>query len=159
LACLLVLAAGLAAQPAATAPEASASPNAQLLETLKLNALVFNVKASISGAEGVMWTASQTRVTVHGLSVTIKIEGTDMLIMAELTPYRQTPDTILLAIKNELWLRNPVNATVQYFISIKSALVKLNSPVFFYPLGKGSDDGRPVIKMDISVSPYQEAKE
>jgi hypothetical protein len=152
-ACLLALAAGLAAQGAPSVP------NPQLLETIKLNALVFSVKASIIGTEGVAWAADQNRVTVHGIPVTIKLEGTDMLIMAELTPYRQTPDSILLAIKNELWLRDPGAGTVQYFISIKSALVKLNSPVYFYPLGKGSGDGRPVIKMDITVNPYQEAKE
>lgn len=169
---LAVLVAGLPAQaplaspavpPASPSPSASPVPanptNAQLLERLKENALVFNVTASITGDEGIIWTAAQTRITVHGLGVTIKLESTDLLIMAELTPYRQTADTILLAIKNELWLRTPQSNSVQYFASLKSALVKLNAPVYFYPMGKASGDGRPVIKMDIVVVPYQDAKD
>ena len=147
----------------AQTPAPSVSPNAptvsQLLETLKENALVFTVKAAIIGDAGVQWSAGQTRITVHGVGVTIKLESTDLLILAELTPYRQSADTIMLAIKNELWLRSPESGTVRYFASLKSALVKLNSPVYFYPLGKTSGDGRSFIQMDITVAPYQEPRE
>ena len=140
-------------------PDTSSPGNAHLLDMLKEKALVFNVKASIGSPQGVLWSADQTRVTVHGLSVTIRMESSDLLILAELTPYQISSDSILLVIRNELWLRLPANNTVQYFASFKSAQVKLNDPVYFYPLGKTTDAGRPGIRMEITVNPWRETKD
>lgn len=109
-----------------------------------------------------------TQVTISGRAVRLRLEGGNLTIVAEFTPYENDDQSILLLAEGQVWLTTPQNETVQYRTSQKSIPIELGETVLFYPLGRtfdvdlrdveGDDEDRLNIELQVQVAPYSSAE-
>jgi len=112
-----------------------------------------------------------TQITISGRGVRLRLEGGNLTIVAEFTPYEnEDDDSILLIAEGQIWLTTPQNETVHYRTSQKSIPIKLGETVLFYPLGRSIDmdledvsaadtDGEHLnIELQVQVAPYSSAE-
>ena len=108
-----------------------------------------------------------TQVTISGRAVRLRLEGGNLTIVAQFTPYEAEDRSILLLAEGQIWLTTPQNEVVQYRTSLKSIPVELGEVVLFYPLGRstldvdledvngsGADEERLNIELQVQVGPY-----
>lgn len=109
-----------------------------------------------------------TQVTISGRAVRLRLEGGNLTIVAEFTPYENDDQSILLLAEGQVWLTTPQSETVQYRTSQKSIPIELGETVLFYPLGRtfdvdlhdveGDDEDQLNIELQVQVAPYSSAE-
>ena len=112
-----------------------------------------------------------TQVTISGRAVRLRLEGGNLTIVAEFTPYEAEDKSILLIAEGQIWLTTPENEVVQYRTSLRSIPLELGERVFFYPLGRsavdigledvngsGTEEDRLNIELEVQVEPYSGAE-
>jgi len=107
------------------------------------------------------------QVTISGRAVRLRLEGGNLTIIAEFTPYEAADRSILLIAEGQIWLTTPQNEVVQYRTSLKSIPIELGETVLFYPLGRSTldvdletvgesaaNDEHLNIELEVLVEPY-----
>lgn len=140
----------------------------ELQNTLNLildKALSVHITARITeGERETVWNMELTRVTISGRAVAVRLEGSNLVVNVEFTPYREEDDSILLVAQGQTWLSDDGEESVIYHPTFQSLPVSLGEPVVFFPLGT-EDDGEPVpigsfnIELEIRISPFVEPAE
>lgn len=103
-----------------------------------------------------------TRVTISGRAVRLRLEGGNITVIAEFTPY-EDEQGILLVAEGQILLRTPEDEEVKYVTSMRSVPLAVGEKVVFYPLGKSSfdmdvesDQSGPLnIELEVDIAPYQ----
>ena len=103
-----------------------------------------------------------TRVTISGRAVRLRLEGGNLTIIAEFTPYEGEDNSILLVAEGQIWLTTPQQEVIQYRTALKSLPLELGETVLFYPLGRtpldmdieGPEDERLNIELEVQIEPY-----
>lgn len=134
-----------------------------ILQALLDQALTVNITARVieNGHETVQ-SYELTRVTISGRAVRLRLEGGNVTIIAEFTPY-ESDDGILLVAEGQILLRTADNEEVQYVTSLRSVPLAAGERAVFYPLGKSAFDmdlenaqSDPLnIELEVEISPYQ----
>jgi len=112
-----------------------------------------------------------TQVTISGRAVRLRLEGGNLTIIAEFTPYEAEDQSILLIAEGQIWLTTPENEIIEYRTSLKSIPLELGETVLFYPLGRsaldldledvngsGSEEDQLNIELEVQVEPYSTAE-
>ena len=130
-----------------------------LLQSLLDRALTVSITARVTddGRETVQ-SYELTRVTISGRAVRLRLEGGNLTIIAEFTPYEDR-NGILLVAEGRIILRNADNEEVQYRTSLRSVPLGVGERVVFYPLGQSSSDvtvtdGALNVELEVEVSPF-----
>ena len=77
-----------------------------------------------------------SKLTVPGHAVAIRLEGSNVRIRANLTPYILESGRLILVAQGEVWFSEPsAHDAVQYLSSLESLPIELGEKIFFYPLG------------------------
>ena len=134
------------------------------LEYLFDKALRLDISARITSLDGeqVVWNMDLTRVTLAGRAVQVRLDGSNVTVVAEFTPYVQDDGSLILVAEGRTWLSGEDDEAVRYRTSFKSLPIRLGEPVLFFPLGN-----RPVtvrrnepeqfnIELEINVESYGE---
>jgi hypothetical protein len=134
-----------------------------ILQALLDQALTVSITARVTehGRETVQ-SYNLTRITISGRAVRLRLEGGNLTIIAEFTPY-EDEDGLLLVAEGQILLRTPEDEEVQYLTSLRSIPLEIGEKVVFYPLGKStfdmssqSDQSVPLnIELEVEISPYQ----
>jgi hypothetical protein len=108
-----------------------------------------------------------TQATISGRAVRLRLEGGNLTIIVEFTPYEAADRSILLIAEGQIWLTTPQNEVIQYRTSLRSIPIELGETVLFYPLGRstldvdlesvegsGSEDDQLNIELEVQVEPY-----
>ncbi|MFW5784381.1 MAG: hypothetical protein ACOCY8_07685 [Spirochaetota bacterium] len=145
---------------------ASAAPAVELediLQALLDQALTVSITARVTenGRETVQ-SYDLTRVTISGRAVRLRLEGGNVTIIAEFTPY-ESDDGILLVAEGQILLRTPEDEEVQYVTSMRSIPLAAGERVIFYPLGRSTfdmsvenDQSGPLnIELEVEIAPYR----
>jgi len=136
------------------------------IESLALlleGALTVNIAARIVDQDHneTVWNMELTRITVAGKAVEIRMEGRNIVVEAEFTPYRQTNDSLILIAEGRTWITGTDPSDVQYRTSFTTLPIRLGEPVLFLPLGVNRVPvdterfGRLNIELEVNVEPYQ----
>lgn len=129
---------------------------ALLDEALSINIIV---RVTENGHEEVL-SYELTRVTISGRAVRVRLEGGNVTIVVEFTPYEEDDGSILLVAEGQLWLEAGTTEDIKYRTTLRSMPVKAGESVLFYPLGVASldDDDNELdqfnIELEIQVQPY-----
>jgi hypothetical protein len=134
-----------------------------ILQALLDQALTVTITARVveNGRETIQ-SYELTRVTISGRAVRLRLEGGNLTIIAEFTPYEEE-DGILLVAEGQILLRTPNDEEVQYMTSLRSVPLAVGERAVFYPLGKstfdvgiGDEPNEPLnIELEVEVAPYE----
>ncbi len=119
------------------------------LKLLQDKVLSVHITARITqdGNETV-WDMDLSRVTISGRAVTVRLDGSNVIVVARFTPYQEADGSILLVAQGETWVTTDEEENARYRTSFKSLPVALGEPVVFFPLGTNE------VNMDVDSSAY-----
>ncbi|MFP4425211.1 MAG: hypothetical protein ACLFPP_02045 [Spirochaetaceae bacterium] len=134
------------------------------LEHLFDKALRLDISARITSLHGeeVVWNMDLTRVTLAGRAVQVRLDGSNVTVVAEFTPYVQDDGSLILVAEGRTWLSGEDDEAVRYRTSFKSLPIRLGEPVLFFPLGnrpvtvRGDEPEQFNIELEINVESYGE---
>jgi hypothetical protein len=132
------------------------------LESILSGALSIHINARIIDQDQneMVWNMDVTRVTISGRSVTIRLDGSNVSVVAEFTPYWEDDDQLMLVAQGWTWLTDGDGEPV-YRTSFSTVPIRLGEPIVFLPLGTGQVPvdterfGRLNIELEINVERYQ----
>ncbi|MFW5695349.1 MAG: hypothetical protein ACOCYB_09270 [Alkalispirochaeta sp.] len=134
------------------------------LDDLLSGALAVHIHARIIDQDQneTVWTMDLTRVTVSGRSVRVHLEGSNISVVADFTPYWEDDGQLVLVAQGRTWLTNDDDADEpDYRTSFTTLPIQLGEPIIFLPLGDGRVPvdterfGRLNIELEINVERYQ----
>jgi hypothetical protein len=135
----------------------SADDVEDLLELVESKALKVNVKARVVDHGNVsVWDMEITKITISGKTVHIRLKGEDILVHANLTPYSENGQSILLVAQGQVWINAPGSDEVTYKSTVKSLPIRSGEKVLFYPLGVSSPEESDffTIELEIEINHY-----
>jgi hypothetical protein len=119
------------------------------LELLQDKALSVHITARITqDGEQTVWDMNLSRVTISGRAVTVRLDGSNVVVVARFTPYKEADDSILLVAQGETWVTASGDDNTRYRTSFKSLPVELGESVVFFPLGTNE------VNMDVDSPEY-----
>ena len=149
--------ASLSAQETKDSQESESDP--ALLNYLQEKELVVSLSTKIMETqEKTVWTFDNTKITVSGEAVSVKMSGDNLVIFAQITPYIQDGDSILLVAEGEVFVSSEEEGT-RYYTTLKSLPVMPGEKVLFFPLGMAVDAEQNLyyIELEIQVLPKEMA--
>ncbi len=139
----------------AVSPGARAVDFEEALEVLENQVLVLEITARVTenGRETV-WNMELTEVTVSGRAVHVELEGHDLVVHVQFTPYERD-DSIVLVAQGQAWLGSGESQEVTYRSAYDSMPVSPGETVVFFPLGTSEDsngDGDDLLNLELEIS-------
>lgn len=146
-----------------SAPAAFSFDLEDALELLQDRALVLDISARVTqGGREAVWNMELTEVTISGRAVQVELDGGDLILHVQFTPYEQQ-DTLVLVAQGQAWLGGSEPEEVTYRSAYESIPVSLGEPVLFFPLGTGQgaqdNDNLLNVELEIIVESYESAVE
>ena len=147
---------GIMAQEAENTEQDFSDPHA-ILEKLQSEVLRILIQARVLSANrDVIWNVGIDELTIPGRGVELRLNGGNIVVDVEFTPFRQRNNTIMLVAQGETWIKNDSNDRIRYQTSMKSIPINSGAPVIFYPLGVDPRDGNTVnLELEVTVSQYK----
>ena len=123
------------------------------MREFRRRALVLDIDARVLEDKGiVIWNAIDRKTTISGNPVNIQLNGSNLLVTVQFTPYVRRTGNVLVA-QVQIWL-NDSEKGVSYHTSIQTIPMEFNEPIYFFPLGQS--DKASSIEIIITVNPYRE---
>jgi hypothetical protein len=98
--------------------------------------LSLNIAARVSEAgEDAVWRVESSKCTVSGRSVSVKLVGDNIVILADFVPYTGADDSVVLVARAQVWISSPAEEPMKYLSALESIPVKMGEKVLFFPLG------------------------
>jgi hypothetical protein len=136
----------------------------EALRELADSAMGVHITARITqGSEQTVWNMDVTRVTISGRAVTVRLDGSNVTVVAKFTPYRDSGDSILLVAQGQTWIsRDGTEEAVDYQTAFESMPIQLGETVVFLPLGDNeltmdveTEESTTLnIELEVTVVPY-----
>jgi len=98
----------------------------------------------------VIWNVESSEVTISGQTVTVRLNGETIRILAEITPYMLDDGSILLVAKGDVLLSSE-DEGLQYKTTLKSLPVNLGEKAFFFPLGVAFDADKNIYTIQLEI--------
>ncbi|MDA3950354.1 MAG: hypothetical protein PF508_14195 [Spirochaeta sp.] len=134
------------------------------LNELLAGALTVHINARIVDEDQneEVWNMDLTRVTISGRAVTVHLDGRNIIVHAEFTPYWESENELLLVAQGQTWIETgKPGEDPEYRTSFTTLPIRLGEPILFLPLGSGQLPvdtqrfGRLNIELEINVERYQ----
>jgi hypothetical protein len=87
--------------------------------------------------------------------VSIRLTGSNVIIVSKFTPYNQDKRTLLLVAQGEIWF-SAGSGPPEHRTMMETTVVAYGEKVLFFPLGVDAQNAAPVIKLEITVTPFAE---
>lgn len=120
---------------------------------LKDKALSVTIRAIVMGkADAVAWKANGTKATIPGIPVGVKLMGSNVAILVQLTPYEDAKGNLVLVTQSQVWVKRS-DGELSYFTSLDTVNVRFGEVVLFFPLGRNADGGA-AMRVEVTVDHY-----
>ncbi len=132
-----------------------APPSDEVLQGLKEKAVVLFITARIiESNKEVVWNASDSKITISGRTVSVKLTGNNIVIVGQFTPYISADGTKLLVAQGQVWIDVP-DEGVHYYTNIQTMPLEFGEQIFFFPLGAQKQEKGTRIEIQLVLKPYE----
>jgi len=107
--------------------------------------------------ETVIWNESHQKTTIPGRPVGIKLVGSNIVVVAQFTPYVRRGVQKYLVAQAQIWMEVP-DQGIRYHTSMQTIPLQFNEPIYFFPLGPQGDGDSARIEVMLTLYPYEEEK-
>ena len=109
-----------------------------------------------------VWNMDLSRVTISGRSVKVRLDGSNIVVEAEFTPFWAENDQLMLVADGQTWVTgDSLQEEAEHRTAFQTLPIQLGEPVTFFPLGASNLPvdtdryGRLNIELKINVERYQ----
>jgi len=123
---------------------------------LKERAVVMRIVSRIvEQNEQVVWNEENSRVTLPGRPVGMKLVGTNLVVTVQFTPILQPDDRHILVAQGQIWINIPGEG-MRYHATIQTIPLEFSEQIIFFPLGSMQTVDEASIEIQLVVEPYSE---
>jgi hypothetical protein len=134
-------------------------PPGGMMSGLRDRAVVLNIVARIvEQDQEEIWNSNNSKVTIMGRPVSLKLIGENVVVNVQFTPYQQENGRSLLVAQGQIWIHVP-NEGVRYQTTLQSIPMEFGEQIYFFPLGKVRSDNEASIEIQLELHPYLENAE
>jgi len=145
LSCLLLLITVLA-----TAQETSL----ERFPGLRDRAVVMQIVSRIVEQDGQMiWEEDNTRVTIGGRPVGLRLVGAELLVAVQFTPFLRPSGKHTLVAQGQIWINIPEEG-ISYHTTMQTISLGFGEEVYFFPLGSMQSKTGSHIEIQLMLEPY-----
>jgi hypothetical protein len=138
---------------------AAQEPPGGMMPGLRDRAVVLNIVARIvEQDQEEIWNSNNSKVTIMGRPVSMKLIGENVVVNVQFTPYQQENGQSLLVAQGQIWISVP-NEGIRYQTTLQSIPMEFGEQIYFFPLGKVHSDNEASIEIRLELHPYQENTE
>jgi hypothetical protein len=138
---------------------AAQEPPGDMMSGLRDRAVVLNIVARlVKQDQEEIWNSNNSKVTIMGRPVNIKLIGENVVVNVQFTPYQQENGQSLLVAQGQIWINVP-NEGVRYQTTLQSIPMEFGEQIYFFPLGKVHSDDEASIEIRLELRPYLESSE
>jgi hypothetical protein len=121
---------------------------------LRERAVVLDIVSRIieSNQEEV-WNSSNTKITIPGRPVNLKLVGENIVVAVQFTPYLANNGRYMLVAQGQIWVDVP-NVGIRYQTTMQTIPLEYGEQVYFFPLGQVHSDNTARIEIQVVVYPY-----
>jgi len=137
----------------------SAQTTEEALKGLIDKALAINVSSRLlQSNENEAWKVDTSRLTIPGRAIQINLEGDNVRVSIEFTPYKGNDTDLVLLAKAEIWISHNGKEQVEYQSSFHTILMNYKEGILFFPLGRKNEDihdtGENELVITVEIEPY-----
>jgi hypothetical protein len=136
----------------------------EIFPDLRDRALVCTIEVRIVEAENeVAWQSADSKVTISGRPVSLKLAGDNVVAAIQFTPYmrfqhRSPPIGGYLVVQGQIWV-NKNDGGMSYQGVLQTIPVAMGEKIYFLPLGPRKNSDESLIEILFEVRPYSEITE
>jgi hypothetical protein len=127
----------------------------ELLPGLKERAVVLNITTRVEENTAEVWNAYNSKVTIPGRPVSIKLVGENVVVAVQFTPYLRNNGHNVLVAQGQIWVDVP-NQGIQYKTTMQTIPLEFGEQIYFFPLGSTNSPTDPRIELQIELHRYLE---
>jgi hypothetical protein len=128
----------------------------ELFPRLKEQAVVLDIIArSVERDQEEVWNSSNSKVTIPGRPVGLKLVGTNIVVAVQFTPYLRRNGHNMLVAQGQIWVNIP-NEGIRYQTTLQTIPMEFGEQIYFFPLGSVSSEDEAHIEIQLELHPYQE---
>jgi len=145
-----------AARQEGPVPVSRDSPHHQGGPRFRGRALVLEINARVvERDETVIWNESHKKTTLPGRPVEIKLVGSNLVVMAQFTPYVRRGVQKFLVAQGQIWMEVPGQG-IRYHTTMQTIPLEFGEPIYFFPLGPQGSEDTARIEVMLTLYPYEE---
>jgi hypothetical protein len=116
--------------------------------------MVLQITATVEENNQELWNASNSKVTIPGRPVGIKLVGDNLIIAVQFTPYLRQGKYALVA-QSQIWINIPEKG-MSYKTDTHSIPIDLGEPILYFPLGSNTTSDTPHIELKLTMYRFGE---
>ena len=126
----------------------------EVLPGLRDRAIVMDIATRIvEQNQQVVWNSEDSRVTISGRPVGIKLVGDNIVVAVQFTPYLRSRGNSILVAQGQVWIEVPSQG-MSYHTSIQTIPVEFGETISFFPLGSSDSREDAQIEIQLMLHPY-----
>jgi hypothetical protein len=123
---------------------------------LKGRAVVLDINARVVEQNQVeIWNENHRRITIPGSPVGIRMVGTNVVVVAQFTPYLRKNGQNLLVAQGQIWIEIPGQG-ISYQSTVQTIPIDFDDPIYFFPLGSSHNADNARIEIMLTMKVYSE---
>jgi hypothetical protein len=139
--------------PVSVPPDA---PHEGFSPRYKGRSLVLDINARvIEQNQTVIWNESHRKTTVPGRPVGVKLVGSNIVVVAQFTPYVRRGVQKILVAQGQIWMEIP-DQGIRYHTSMQAIPLEFGEPIYFFPLGPQNAEDTACIEVMLTLYPNEE---
>jgi hypothetical protein len=143
---IILFAAGVAAM--------AQEPSLEKIPGLREQAVVLDIVSRVVEQDRQeVWNSTNSKVTIPGRPVGLKLVGANVVVMVQFTPYFQADGSAVLVAQGQIWINIP-NQGMRYQTTIQTIPLKYGEQIYFFPLGSSDSEGDASIEIRLELRPY-----
>ncbi|MEW6565162.1 MAG: hypothetical protein AB1404_06655 [Spirochaetota bacterium] len=124
------------------------------LPGLKERAVVIDIVARVLELkDSETWTSENSKITIPGRPVTIKLIGQNVVVLAQFTPYIREDGKKFLVAQGQVWI-DTESSGIKYQTTMQTIPLEYGERLYFFPLGPTTKDGKSSIEIQLELKPY-----
>jgi hypothetical protein len=128
----------------------------ELLPGLKEQAMVMDIVASVvERDQQVVWNSANSKVTIPGRPVGLKLVGTNIVVAVQFIPFLRRNGKSVLVAQGQIWINIP-NEGMRYHTTMQTIPLEFGEEIVFFPLGSVDDQDDARIEVKLVLHPYTE---
>ena len=105
------------------------------LPGLRERAVVMHIISRIvEEDQEVVWNSENTRITIPGRPVGLKLLGSDVVVAVQFTPFLRPGGRHILVAQGQIWVNVP-NEGISYYTTMQTIPLEFQEQIYFFPLG------------------------
>ena len=126
------------------------------LPGLRERAVVMHIVSRIvEDDHQVIWDSENTKITLPGRPVGIKLLGSDLVVAVQFTPFLRPGGQHVLVAQGQIWINIP-NQGMSYHTTMQTIPLEFSEQVYFFPLGSIISEDEAHIEIQLVLEPYSE---